>query len=203
MGCISGNSNIHRNTEEVDNVSNEMQNIDYYEGTVINYGVEEERYGKLYKWFRALFVGIPYTTSKQKHHMQLMVDSYGNAPQCIDVLLWGQIKYGYIHNGNSLRVYGKQCRNGSVIAKRVINYTSSGESRNGTNVVMERGLSPIVTRVITGLLLFFIVTILSGLGDMGLSMSFGNIKNIIIILLLLYVGVIWVKRKIRRKFLGW
>lgn len=181
----------------------EIGTTNFYEGTIINYGVEEERYGKLYKWFRALFMGIPYTMSKQKHHMQLMVDSYGSTPKCVDVLLWGQIKYGYIHNGNQLRVYGKECRNGSIIAKKVVNDTSSREGGKGTNVVMERGLSPILVRIVTGLLLFFILIFFSGLNDMGTSMGGGDIKNLFIILLLIYVGVLWVKRKIRKKFLGW
>lgn len=174
-----------------------------YHGVVINYGLEEEKYGKLYKWFRALFRGIPYVKSNQKHHLQLMTEEVHAKPTCIDVLIWGRIKYGYINNGNYLQIYGHKCPNGSVVAKKIVNVTSVQRGGAGIDVILEKGIAPMVIRVLTAIFAILIISFGINIGQADFDLTLGNIKNILIVLLLIYIGFIWIKRKIRRKLMGW
>ena len=176
---------------------------DLYHGVVINYGLEEEKYGKLYKWFRALFRGIPYVKSNQKHHLQLMTEEVHAKPTCIDILIWGRIKYGYINNGNYLQIYGHKCPNGSVVAKKIVNVTSVQRGGAGIDVILEKGIAPMVIRVLTAIFVVLIISVGINIGQADFDLTLGNIKNILIVLLLIYIGFIWIKRKIRRKLIGW
>ena len=111
-----------------------------------------EKRGFLYKFFMALFFGLPYCTIDNLISFQVFPDQTGQATTssgtaCDQIVVYGKINRGLINENNQVEVYGKRLRDGTIAVDYVKNLAS------GTRITPTGIISATAIRVITVVIL--------------------------------------------------
>lgn len=106
----------------------------------------------LFKWFRSVFTGMPYTAGDEITTFQVFPLNQTNAYNtmgntCDQVMIHGRIQPGMLGKGNAVEVYGKRNVNNHVIATRICNQAS------GAKIEPAGALSAVWTRMLTAIVL--------------------------------------------------
>lgn len=98
-------------------------------GVTKNITVDNQEKSFLWKWFRTLFSGVPFTLGNEVMLFQVFpdfsgtsVNAMGNA--CDQVIVYGKINVGAISENNDVEVYGRRDANNNIIAKKIRNKAS-------------------------------------------------------------------------------
>ncbi len=136
-------------------------------GITKNIMVDNQKRSILFKWFRALFTGIPFTIDNDVTMFQVFPDysgtslnALGNA--CDQVIVYGRLNNGAISENNDVEIFGRRDANNNVIAKTVRNRAS------GTTIVPMRTLNTGAVWLITSFVLIAIIAAVMGLGIEGI-----------------------------------
>lgn len=162
---LPGN-NSSANTQQ--NVSVKGTKTPMTEGIIRNITNSKDQNGVIGRWFKSLFIGIPFTSSDEIIEFQVFTNWSGNnlsgGYSADKVIVYGNIETGKPLQDNSVRVYGKRDKNRSIIAEEIENTT------DGTiSVFNPRPISAKTVRIITIGILMVIFAIFnalaSGLGN--------------------------------------
>lgn len=139
----------------------------------------------LARWFKSMISFTPFSTGGYITTFQVF-DSL-NATASNEVVVYGKIVGGMIHDGNIVSVRGRRNRFNTIEANSIVNMTSN------TRLHIQNALSPIVLWVVTlGLagLLWFLLSSLAGgsSGASGASAS-ANMTELLFIVVLFVVAV--------------
>lgn len=139
-------------------------------GVVRNVSRDYQKRAFIYKWFRALFGGVPYTLDDEATLFQVYpvntpngLNSMGNA--CDLVAVYGQVSNGSINNGDMVDVYGQRDSKNRVIARKVMNNSS------GCVVTGARSLGVVPVLIITLLVIALLAGLVVCLGPTGILCS--------------------------------
>lgn len=136
-------------------------------GVTKNITVDNQKKSILTKWFRALFMGIPFTLDDDVTMFQVFPDftgtslnAVGNA--CDQVIVYGRLNNGAISENNDVEVYGRRDSNNNIIAKTIRNKAS------GTTISAMRTINTGIVWMITVMVLCLIIGAVMGLGVEGI-----------------------------------
>lgn len=136
-------------------------------GITKNIMVDNQKRSILFKWFRALFKGIPFTIDNDVTMFQVFPDysgtslnALGNA--CDQVIVYGKLNNGAISENNDVEIFGRRDANNNVIAKTVRNKAS------GTTIEPMRTLNTGIVWLITSFVIIAIIAAVMGLGIEGI-----------------------------------
>lgn len=150
----------------VSNVNN-AHNQPITNGITKNIAVDNQKKTVLTKWFRALFLRIPFTLDDDVTMFQVFPDftgtslnAMGNA--CDQVIVYGRLTNGAISENNDVEVYGRRDSNNNIIAKSIRNKAS------GTTISATRTISTGIVWIITIMVLCLIIGVVMALGVEGI-----------------------------------
>lgn len=120
----------------------------YIQGTVKNLRSEHLRESFFRRWGRTLFLGVPYFKYNEIQTFQLFSTNNAstanpNLHSCYEIIIYGQIKRGFITDNNTVQVWGSKRSNNSVYARKIINVTSN------TTTQTTDGIPTIVAWILT------------------------------------------------------
>jgi len=169
-------------------------------GITKNINVDNEKKPFLAKWFRALFMGIPYATEDEVTMFQVFPDytgtslnASGNA--CDQVIVYGKVNHGSISENNDVEVYGRRDSSNNIIARVIKNKAS------GTTVTPNGTIGVGVVWAITILLLCIVAGAICALGPVGivwtvvLILCFTNLPLVIKIIGVIFGAIFSLLRK--------
>lgn len=136
-------------------------------GITKNISVDNQKKSILEKWFRALFIGIPFTLDDDVTMFQIFPDFSGTALNalgnvCDQVIVYGKFNSGAVSENNDIEVYGRRDSNNNIIAKMIKNKAS------GTTVKPERTIGQGVVWFITAIVVALLAMMILGLGVEGI-----------------------------------
>lgn len=146
-------------------------------GITKNITVDKQEKSFLWKWFRALFTGVPFTLGNEVMLFQVFPDFSGSAVNamgnaCDQVIVYGKINVGAISENNDVEVYGKRDSNNNVVAKKIRNKAS------GTTISPKHTISTGMVWLITLMFLAFAIFL-------GLALGIEGIIWVVVMILLL------------------
>lgn len=129
-----------------------------------NISVDTQKKSALFKWFRTLFTGIPFTMDDYITMFQVFPDFGGQALNamgnaCDQVIVYGKLNAGALSENNEVEVFGQRDSNNNIIAKSIRNVAS------GTTIVPAGAIGPLAVWIIT---ILVIVIIGGAAGYLGL-----------------------------------
>ncbi len=142
-------------------------------GITKNIRVDNQNRSFLSKWFRALFIGIPFTLDNDVTMFQVFPDftgmslnALGNA--CDQVIVYGKLNNGVVSENNDVEVFGRRDSKNNIIAK-VIKNKASGTTITPTRSIGQ-GFVWLITAIILALIfmIFMIFTMISKIGLIGI-----------------------------------
>lgn len=130
----------------------------YIQGTVKNLRSEHLRESFFRRWGRTLFLGVPYFKYNEIQTFQLFSTNNAstanpNLHSCYEIIIYGQIKRGFLTDNNTVQVWGNKRSNNSVYARKIINVTSN------TTTQTTDGIPTIVAWILTFLVPALVVLI--------------------------------------------
>lgn len=136
-------------------------------GITKNIVVDNQKRSILEKWFRALFMGIPFTLDDDVTMFQVFPDFSGTALNalgnaCDQVIVYGRLNNGAVSENNDIEVYGRRDSNNNIIAKLIKNKAS------GTTITPTRAIGQGVVWFITAIVVALMFMMISGLGVEGI-----------------------------------
>ncbi len=146
-------------------------------GITKNITVDKQEKSFLWKWFRALFTGVPFTLGNEVILFQVFPDFSGSAVNamgnaCDQVIVYGKINVGVISENNDVEVFGRRDSNNNVIAKKIRNKGS------GTTISPKHTISTGMVWMITLMFLAFAIFL-------GLALGIEGIIWVVVMILLL------------------
>lgn len=127
---------------------NAQKNINpsYVEGIVRNFNEDFIKTNIVKQWFLSLRKGCSFVTDGNIYSFDVME----NNGDIHSVVLYGKVIRGRFQDHSRVRVYGKHDRSGTIIANQIENLGSNSA------VQMNKALSNISVKILTGLMLFII-----------------------------------------------
>lgn len=160
-------SNATSNSVSTSNNINSSRNQPISVGITKNITVDNQKKSIFLKWFRTLFLGIPFTLDDEVTMFQVFPDysgtslnALGNA--CDQIILYGKLNQGVISENNDVEVYGRRDSHNNVIAKTIKNKAS------GTTVSPIRTIGAGWVWLITIIFLCILVGVITFLGPVGI-----------------------------------
>jgi len=132
-------------------------------GIIRNTRHNVEKRSFLSGWIRAMVSGVPFSLDNEVTSFQVFPDCDGMSPNmsgnaCDQVIMHGRVTQGVICDHNVVAVYGKRDSNNNILASSVTNAAS------GTTVTASRKIPAWGVRLISLLLVGFIVLLLNSIG---------------------------------------
>jgi hypothetical protein len=117
-------------------------------GITKNVNTDSVEHSAIFKWFRAIFTGIPFTIDNYVTTFQVFPDYSGQTLNsagyaCDQAIIYGKVPVGLISENNDVEVYGERDTNGNIIAGTIKNTAS------GTTVTAHWSLSANAVKTIT------------------------------------------------------
>lgn len=142
-------------------------NVPLTAGITKNITVDEQKDPFIVKWFRSLFMGVPFAFDDEVTMFQVFPDYTGTSTTasgyaCDQVIVYGKLNHGAVSDNNEVEVYGHRDSSNNIVAKVIKNKAS------GTTVSPNRSMSPAAVWVITLLVLFLVGGAVLGLGPVGI-----------------------------------
>ncbi len=136
-------------------------------GITKNITVDIQKRSFLEKWFRSIFMGIPFAFDDDVTMFQVFPDYSGTALNaqgnaCDQVIVYGKLNNGEVSENNEVEVYGRRDSRNNIIAKTIKNKAS------GSIVKPQKTISAGVMRVLGLLMALLLFTMISGLGVEGI-----------------------------------
>lgn len=117
-------------------------------GITKNVNTDKIERGFLFKWFRSVFAGIPFTFDNDVTTFQVFPDYSGQSLNqsgyaCDQVVVYGKVPMGFISENNDVEIFGHRDSQGNIIASTIKNTAS------GTTVKANWSFSAATVRILT------------------------------------------------------
>lgn len=136
-------------------------------GITKNITVDIQKRSFLEKWFRSVFMGIPFAFDDDVTMFQVFPDYSGTALNaqgnaCDQVIVYGKLNNGEVSENNEVEVYGRRDSRNNIIAKTIKNKAS------GSIVKPQKTISAGVMRILGLLFGWLLFTMITSLGVEGI-----------------------------------
>lgn len=187
--------------------SSEVKNkkLPQADGIVKNITTFKDKTTIVEKWFRSLFMGVPFPIGDDAMEFQVFQNWNGTSNSSTGytaekVVVYGTITTGRPLQDNSVRVYGHRDKGNNIIASKIENST------DGTCTMFKPGpISATFIRFITLALLCLIVGLILGSSSLfssftGFHFDFSALLTNLVCVLLGGVGTVYCFRKVKSTF---
>lgn len=166
------------------------------EGIVRNFKEEVMPGFLIVRWFRTLFMGVPFVFDKTINSFELYSNwgvGKNNSCNCDGVVIYGRVSRGKPNQDNTIRVWGRREANGTIVASKGFNVNSNSW------MVVNHSINQFFAWLITlfiGALIYLLAINAGGIAD-AVRVFLGKLLVIVGVVL---IAIYLIKRKLRRIF---